>query len=190
LCKAGPRSETETIFEELQDAYEKPPPREIKANRWISNATWTLIDNRAMARKRGMLTQQSTRRWGRQIKASLNSDRIKRAANVATDIEAHLAAGDLKEAWRCLKGWYTAASDRLPKPCHASMDKQTAEIVELYRKVPPPGDPIPINVEPFDLDDSIPEDAAIREVVAGLKMAELGEVAGYEQNTLSHGFET
>ena len=57
LCKYGPRSETEAIFEELQAAYEKPLPSEIKANRWISEATWMFIDNRAMARKRGMLTQ-------------------------------------------------------------------------------------------------------------------------------------
>jgi hypothetical protein len=58
------------------------------------------------------------------------------------------------------------------------MDKQTAEREELYRKVSPPGDPIPINVEPFDLDDSIPEDAAIREVVAGLKNGRAGGSGG------------
>ena len=79
----------------------------------------------------------------------------------------------------CLKGWYTAASDKLPNPCHISMDKQTAEREELYWKVSPPGDPIPINVEPFDLDDSIPEDAAIREVVAGLINGRVGGATGY-----------
>ena len=54
-----------------------------------------------------------------------------------------------------MKGWYTAVSDRPPKPCHDSMDKQIAEREELYWKVSSPGDPIPINVEPFDLNDSI-----------------------------------
>ena len=96
--------ETEIIFEELQAACEKRPPRELKANNWISEATWTLIDNRAMARKRGMLTQQGMRRWGQKIKALLNSDRIKRAAKVPVQIEGHLFSGDLKEAWLCLKG--------------------------------------------------------------------------------------
>ena len=74
-----------------------------------------------------MLTQRSTRRWGRKIKVSLNSDRVKRAANVAIDIEAQLELGDLKKALLCLKGWYTTASDKLPKPYHTSMDKQTVE---------------------------------------------------------------
>ena len=49
--------------------------------------------------------------------------------------------------------------------------------MELYQKVPPPGDPVPINVEPFDIDDLVPEDAAIREVMLGLHNEE-PEVAG------------
>jgi hypothetical protein len=32
----------------------------------------------------------------------------------------------------------------------------------------PPGDSIPINVEPFDIEDSVPEDTELRGVVAGL----------------------
>jgi len=57
----------------------------------------------------------------------------------AETIEGHLESGDLKEAWRALKGWYAQASDRLPKPCYDSMVKQTAERVKLYEKVPPLG---------------------------------------------------
>ena len=44
----------------------------------------------------------------------------------------------------------------------------------MYQKVSPPGDPIPINIELFDLDDLILEDAAIREVVAGFKNVRAG----------------
>ena len=32
----------------------------------------------------------------------------------------------------------------------------------------PPGDPILINVEPFELDDSVPEDIDIRAVMTGM----------------------
>ena len=113
----------------------------------------------------------------------LNLDRTKRAANVVSNIEGNWELGDLKEAWRYLKGWYTTALGRPPKPCHNSMDKQTVEREELYRKVFPPGDPIPINVGTFDLDDSIPEDAEIRVVVAGSAMTELGETSGYAEST-------
>ena len=48
----------------------------------------------------------------------------------------------------------------------------------MYQKVSPPGDPIPINIELFDLDDLILEDAAIREVVAGLKNGRAGGSGG------------
>ena len=48
----------------------------------------------------------------------------------------------------------------------------------MYWKVSPPGDPTSINVEHFDLDDSIPEDAAIREVVAGLRNGKAGGSGG------------
>ena len=80
----------------------------------------------------------------------------------------HLAAGDPKEAWRCIQGWYRAVEDRAPKPCYESMSKQTAEREELYRKVSPPGDPIPINVEPFPVADDCPGDAELRDVVKQL----------------------
>lgn len=76
-----------------------------------------------------------------------------------------LNGGELQEGWDIAKKWYRAATDRGPKPCFESMAKQTAERVELYGKVPPPGDPIPINVEPYDVEDGKPTEAEIREVV-------------------------
>ena len=60
------------------------------------------------------------------------------------------------------------ASDRAPKPCYDSMRKQTKERVDLYKKVVPQGDPIPINVEPFDIEDLVPEDTKLRGVATGL----------------------
>ena len=78
-----------------------------------------------------------------------------------------LEEGELAKAWGSLKGWYTAASERAPKPCHATIAKQTAERKELYGKVEPPGEPIPINVEPAEVPDACPEDAEIRAAVRG-----------------------
>ena len=82
-----------------------------------------------------------------------------------SNIKGHLESGDLKEAWCCLKGWYTVALDMPPKPCHDFMYRQTSAREELYWKVSPPGEPIPINNETFDLDDLVPEDVEIRAVV-------------------------
>ena len=86
----------------------------------------------------------------------------------------HLKGGELAEAWRCLKGWYAAARDRPPKPCHETMGKQTAEQVELYERVPPPGEPICINVEPKKVEDACPGDVELRDVVQGLKEGRAG----------------
>ena len=74
------------MFKELQSNYIDLPPREQKANSWISTNTWKLIDHRAMLWRRGVLNQQGTRQVGEKIKASIKSDRKTRAANVAGKI--------------------------------------------------------------------------------------------------------
>ena len=80
------------------------------------------------------------------------------------------AAAGYTLAWRVTKCWYRTTEDRAPKPCYQSMEKQTAERVKLYGKVEPPGEPIPINVTPFDVPDSTPGDREIRTAVRdGLK---------------------
>ena len=67
-----------------------------------------------------------------------------------------------------MKGWYAAAGDRPPKPCHETMGNKTAERVELYEHVPPPGEPIPTNVEPKEVEGACPGDVELRDVVQGL----------------------
>lgn len=85
-----------------------------------------------------------------------------------------LEAGETKVAWGKIKGWYSTAEDRPPKPCFDSMEKQTTEREELHRKVSPPGDPIPINVEPKEVVDDRPEDEELRGVVRGLHNGRTG----------------
>ena len=64
--------------------------------------------------------------------------------------------------------------DRAPKPCYVAMKKQTAEREELYEAISPPGDSIPINIEPFEVRDDIPSDMELRTVVAGLRNGQTG----------------
>ena len=166
------------MFEELQANCEPPPPRENKANSWISMATWRLVDHRAMLQRRGMMGLSAKQKLDRQVKALLKADRLKRASTAASTMEGFLAARDLKEAWRVLKDWYATASDRAPKPCYESMAKQTKEREELYTEIPPPGDSIPIHVEPFDLNDEVPEEVEIRAVVAKMRNGRAGGSGG------------
>ena len=90
-CKA-PRTEMETAFEPI--------------NSWISDATWKLVDHRAMLRKKGELSSRGSRVLNRQVRAALKAPRYQRASKAAEQIEMSLKAGEPKEAWRVLKGWY------------------------------------------------------------------------------------
>ena len=178
LPRNGPRTELESLFEELQSDCEAPPIRDRPANAWISQSTWSLVDRRASMRKSGTLSQQYSRILGRSIRQSLKDDRALRAANVADEVETHLEAGDPKEAWRRIKGWYRSVEDRPPKPNYQRMETLTQERIDLYTAVPPPGAPIPINVDPFDVNDEIPTDGEIREAVKSLRNGRAGGLGG------------
>jgi hypothetical protein len=155
----------ETIFEELKEEVGGTSKRDLPHNQWISDRTWALVDYRAMLKTRGSLQQRGERNLSRRINASFRQDRLTRAENAAMEIEAKLNGGDFKAGWTIAKRWYRAATDRGPKPCFETMETQTTERVELYGKVEPPGEPIPINVQPFGICDGTPDDDEIRDVV-------------------------
>ena len=48
------------------------------------------------------------------------------------------------------------------------------ERVELYGKVPPPGDSIPINIKPLDIRDDVPDKPKMRAVSKQLKNGQAG----------------
>ncbi len=116
-----------------------------------------------------MLSQTAARSLGRQVKARLVADRLERAKNTASTIEGGLAAGDFVEAWHNLKGWYCSVEDRAPKACPETLALQTAERVELYTAVPPPGWLMPINLTPIPVPDGTPTDHEIQEVLGKLR---------------------
>ena len=93
----------------------------------------------------------------------------------------------MAEAWICLKGWYAAAGDRPPKPCHETMAKQTAERVELYERVPLPGEPICINVEPKEVVDACPGNVELRDMVGGYETAAQEERAEFGRRPSREG---
>jgi hypothetical protein len=128
--------------------------------------TWRLIAHRAMLRRAGRLCQTGGRRLHHQIGAALRNDRRDRTARVGKSIVAKLAGGNVKEAFRHLKGWYRAASETQSKPCYHMMDCQTSERVILYAWRQSPGDPLPLHFTPVKIDDIVPTDSEIR-IVAG-----------------------
>ena len=107
-----------------------------------------------------------------------------RPRRVGEEISGHLAAGDYKEAWRSLRGWYRTAGNVPQKRCHAAMEQQTKEREALYTAVDPPGLPIPCNVESVDVEDGAPSDTLLREVVTNLKNDRAKGAAGMRAEDL------
>ena len=74
-----------------------------------------------------------------------------------------------REAWQQLKGWYKATVERVPPPARATLERITAERVDLYSYVPYPGTNIPVTVSPVPVDDSVHTEDDIKEAVKTLQ---------------------
>jgi hypothetical protein len=113
----GPRMQLDAQYKELQRDMVHPPLRELPANSWITAKMWKLVNHCAMLRQKGILSQTTARGLSRQVKARLAADCLLPASNTALEIKGSLAARELMEAWRQLKGWYQLAKDQAPKAC-------------------------------------------------------------------------
>jgi hypothetical protein len=89
-------------------------------------------------------------------------------ASVSSTIKAELAGGKVQEAFRHLKGWYCVATNTQAKPCYQTMERQTSKRVDLYARRKSPGDPLPILVNPVEIDNNPLEDGKIWSAVVRL----------------------
>ena len=58
------------------------------------------------------------------------------------------------KVFNALKGWYQEASENSSNPYFHTLECQMSECEELYGKVNPWVDPIPIHVDPFPVNDA------------------------------------
>ena len=100
---------------------------------------------------------------GKEIEASLAQDRRRRTEEAGAEVEAMMKADPplIQEAWYRLQGWYKAAVDRSTPLAQATLKRVTAERSTLYSQVPPPGNTIPVTIEPFVVEDGVPTEAEI-----------------------------
>ena len=154
------------LFGDLRRAVPKPHQREEHRNAWISEETCRLADEKVSAR-RGTIVRARLRRLGRSFRASLKGDRKRRVEDAGKDMEALLGEDtpNAKEAWRRMKGWYRTAANRGPPPARATLERITAERVELYSQVPSLGDNIPVTVKSAEIHNSVPTEDEIAEAV-------------------------
>ena len=62
-----------------------------------------------------------------------------------------------------------AAVDCAPPPARITLDPIMAEIVALYSRVPLPRDNIPVELEPFEVENAVPEEGGIEWAVKRLR---------------------
>ena len=74
----------------------------------------------------------------------------------------------IHEAWHRIQGWYKAAVDLSLPPARVMLKRITADRFALYRYVPPPGENIPLTIQTFQVDDSVPEEGDIEWLVKQL----------------------
>ena len=83
-----------------------------------------------------------------------------------------------------MKGWYRAEVDRALPTARVTLDRITAERVDLYSYVPPLGENIPLSVETFPLDESVPTEDKIEWVVKLLRNQCSGETSGMRADNI------
>ena len=89
-----------------------------------------------------------------------------------------------RDAWQQLKCWYKGTVDRAPPPARATLERITAEGVDLYSYVPSPGANIPITVRSVPVGDSVPTEAKIEEAVKNLRRDRSGGASGMQAEHL------
>ena len=132
------------LFADLCRAVPKPKAREAFKNTWILWTTWRLVDKIVSARQDPARDQTLILRLGRAINASLKGDQRRRAEEAGEEVKMIIVLDPSLhwEAWNRMEGWYWSAVDCAPPPSWVTLERITADRVELYRYVSPPGENI------------------------------------------------
>ena len=184
--QVGPTSTfADQQFHRLKEASEQPRGETRSRPHWISEDTWALVDRRSALRLSPGYSQAELRRLNRQVNASLKADRKRRVTKAGNAIEAALASKDVKAAWDKVKAWYRVAENRPPKPSREELSKVTEEYANLYTRSTPPGEPIPVLVDPFDVSDEVPSEDEIATAVRGLRSGKAPGPSGLIQRLVT-----
>jgi hypothetical protein len=167
--KFTPINKADSIFDEIKSFVEKDAQTTRRWSSCISPQMWKLVDSRAALQRKGKKKCTEGRKLSRKILKGIKADWKERTQKYGESIEILLETGNLKGAWRSLQAWYKHASRKGGKPSRAELESTAAEFQALYTRKTPPGDPIPICVAPFEIDDNVPDERGIADTVRLLR---------------------
>ena len=111
----------------------------------------------------------------RTIRRLLRRDRRNRAESVSQEINSLLQSGDIRGAFSILRAWYRDRSGFSSKPTRHDLDCTHIEFLALYKAMQSPGEPLPVNVAPAEINDEPPNEA---EIFRALENMNLRKVPG------------
>jgi hypothetical protein len=104
------------------------------------------------------------------IRRQFRQDRRERARKLGAKIEEHLENNRPKEGYGLLKIWYHKATRRPLKPTREDLAKISDNFEQLFsQRPPPPGEDLPIHVDPFPIRDAIQDEDEIGGAIMRLK---------------------
>jgi len=163
----------------LAQATQEPKPPRPTAPSWFSQQTKWLMDRKAQLCKNLATSSRGlSQRLARRLKRSIGADRKARANVAATDIQAHLQAGDKQEAYNVLKRWYRHVTGKPTHPSYCDVNEVTVTFCDLYQARPPIGDPLPFHAAPFEIPDNVPSPEEIASATRLLRNGRAPGVSG------------
>ena len=173
-------------------AFRDPPPKVARRPRswWLSDATTRMLDQKAHMVRNPLATTAQIKKKGREIKQSLKKDVIRRCTVAAEAIAAYLTGPpqdwNLRGAHGVLGRWHKHAAKHPPKPSREDLITVTNDRIQLYQQeLPsPPGDPIPVLVQPDPINDSVPTPEEISAAVRGLRSGSAPGASGIRPDDL------
>ena len=109
--------------------------------------------------------EQEMKYLSKEIRRLLRRDRRDRADWVSQEVATELEAKHVHEAYERLSGWYRRRGGRQSRPTESDLEAIRVEFSTLYKATMSPGPPLPINVQPAEIDDSIPQEPEIVEAL-------------------------
>jgi hypothetical protein len=115
------------------------------------------------------------KRLAKTLRKGLKADRKARIEAVAVDIVTLLRDNEVHKAYGKLRGWYREKPGHVPKPTFQEEKKTRDQCKALYKKEQSDGEPNPVDIAPFPIDNTVPEE---EEVCEALKKLRLGRSVG------------